>query len=111
MPPVDRPILLRSLLVQLVAVAVLGLATGLTLPHSVFVDWGWLIGPAAWILAAAITARVVHLPYGPALLGALIAGIPSALATLIGAHWLGALIAVGVFGLWCGALGYRQTQS
>jgi len=111
MPAINRPVMVKSLLVQLLGVAVLGLATGLALPHSFFASWGWLVGPAAWMLAAAFTARVVRLPYRPALIGAVIAGVSSAIATIVGLHWLGALLAVAVFGLWCGALGARIVTS
>ena len=98
----DRSLALRAAGVQLLAVAVLALATGLSLPHSFFEDWGWLVGPAAWMLAAAITARVLHLELRGTLIGAALAGIPSGLATLIGLHWLGALLAIAVFAIWCG---------
>jgi hypothetical protein len=35
------------------------------------------------------------------LLGAALAGIPSALAVLLGVHWLGAAVAVLLFAAWC----------
>ena len=98
----DRSLALRAGGVQLLVVAALGLATGLTLSHEFFEDWGWLVGPAAWIAAAAITARILRLDLRTALLGAAVAGIPSGIATLLGLHWLGALVAVVVFGIWCG---------
>ncbi len=102
---------LRAGLVQLVAVAVLALISGLLLPHSAFVVFGWLIGPVAWIVAATITALAVRLPLPAALLGAVLAGIPSAVATVIGAHWLGALIAIVCFALWCGGLAARRIEA
>lgn len=98
----DRNLALRAAGVQLLAVGVLALATGLTLSHEFFEDWGWFVGPAAWMIAAAITARVLHLDPRHALIGAALAGIPSGLATLIGLHWLGALAAIAIFGIWCG---------
>ena len=98
----DRNLALRAAGVQLLAVAVLALATGLTLPHAFFEDWGWIVGPAAWMLAAAITARTLRLDLRHTLIGAALAGIPSGIATLIGLHWLGALFAIAVFGIWCG---------
>jgi hypothetical protein len=97
----DRSILWRAALLQLVAVAVLSLALGLTLPHDFFVDWGWIAGPAAWMLCAAFTARVLALPLVPTLTGAVLAGLPSVLAVLFDLHWLGAALAVGLFALWC----------
>lgn len=107
MERIDTATALRALAFQLVGVAVLGLATGLTLPHSAFVDWGWLIGPLAWLVASLFTARMVGLAAGSALVGAVLSGVPSALATLTGFHWLGALIAIGFFALWCGFLAAR----
>jgi hypothetical protein len=90
--------------VQLVAVAILSIALALALPHSFFHDWGWLTGPLAWIACAALTARVLHLPPGPVLLGAVLAGLPSILAVILGVHWLGALLAVLLFAAWCARL-------
>ncbi len=101
----DTAILWRAALLQLVAVAVLSLALGLALPHSFFEDYGWLAGPASWLLCAAFTGRVLHLPLSPVLLGAVLAGLPSLLFVLFGLHWAGAVVAVGVFAVWCARLG------
>src|SRR5262245_20868084 len=100
----DRSVMWRAALVQAVGVAVLSLALGLALPHSFFEDWGWLAGPGAWIVCSVLTARVLALPIGPPLIGAALAGLPSLLAVLVGLHWLGAVIAIGVFAVWCGRL-------
>lgn len=100
----DVPTLWRAALLQLAAVAVLSLALGLALPHDFFEDWGWLAGPASWMLCAAFTARVLRLPLGAALLGAALAGLPSILAVVLGLHWLGAVLAVALFALWCARL-------
>jgi len=100
----DRSILLRAALVQAAAVAVLSVALALALPHSFFVDWGWLAGPGAWMLCALVTALVLRLPRASTLLGAALAGLPSLLAVVIGVHWLGAVVAVGLFALWCARL-------
>jgi hypothetical protein len=100
----DVPTLWRAALSQLAAVAVLSIALGLALPHNFFIDWGWIAGPAAWMLCAAFTARLLRLPLAPTLAGALLAGLPSLLAVLLDAHWAGAVLAVGLFALWCGRL-------
>ena len=97
----DRSLLWRAALVQLAGVAVLSLALGLALPHSFFMSWGWLAGPAAWVLCALVTADVLGLPRRRTLLGAALAGGPSLLAVLAGVHWLGALVAVALFAVWC----------
>jgi hypothetical protein len=98
------PTLWRAGLLQLAAVAVLSVALGLALPHDFFADWGWIAGPAAWMLCAGFTARVLRLPLGPTLLGAALAGLPSILAVVIGVHWAGAVLAVALFALWCARL-------
>jgi hypothetical protein len=100
----DLPTLWRTALLQLVAVALLSIALGLALPHDFFVDWGWIAGPAAWMLCAAVTARVLRLPLVPALIGAALAGLPSIVAVVFGVHWAGAVLAVGLFALWCARL-------
>ncbi len=100
----DLPTLWRAALLQLVAVALLSIALALALPHDFFVDWGWIAGPAAWMLCAALTAGILRLPLVPALIGAVLAGLPSLLAVVLGVHWAGAAIAVGLFALWCARL-------
>jgi len=107
----DVPTLWRAALLQLVAVAVLSIALGLALPHSFFEDWGWIAGPGSWMLCAAFTARVLALPLGRALLGAALAGLPSLLAVLVGLHWAGAALAVGLFGLWCARLRAQELDA
>ncbi|HEX3609536.1 MAG TPA: hypothetical protein VHU14_07715 [Solirubrobacterales bacterium] len=91
----------RVAVVQLVAVAVLSVLLSLVFSHGFFVDWGWLAGPAAWLLCAWVTARVVVLEVPPTLLRAVLAGALSVLFVLIGLHWLGALVAVGLFAYLC----------
>jgi hypothetical protein len=101
---VDVPTLWRAALVQLVAVAVLSIVLALILPHSFFDDWGWIAGPASWMLCAAFTARVLSLPLVPTLTGAVLAGLPSLVAVLVNLHWAGAVLAVGLFAVWCARL-------
>jgi len=103
------PTLWRAALLQLIAVAALSIALAAALPHDFFEDWGWIAGPAAWLLCAAFTARALRLPLGPALLGAVLAGLPSLLAVAIGVHWAGAVLAVALFALWCARLAAPQT--
>lgn len=98
----DTSLLWRSALVQLVAVGVLFVILALTLPKSFFETWGWLTGPAAWMGCAAITARVLKLDLNDTLLGALLAGLPSVIAVLVGAHEVGGIVSIVLFGLWCG---------
>lgn len=91
----------RVVVVQLVAVAVLALLLALVFSHGFFVDWGWLVGPAAWLGCAWVTARVVGLEPVPTLVRAVLAGLVSVLAVIVGLHWLGLLVAVGLFAYLC----------
>lgn len=101
---VDRSVALKAVALQVAAVFVVAIVLAILLPKSFFEDWGWLSGPIAWLACAALTARVLALPIAGALTGALLAGLPSVIAVIAGVHWLGALIAAVVFGLWCGRL-------
>jgi hypothetical protein len=101
---IDTPTLWRVALLQLAAVAVLSIALAAALSHDFFVDWGWIAGPVAWMLCAAFTARVLSLPLVPTLIGAVLAGLPSVVAVLVDLHWAGAVLAVGLFALWCSRL-------
>lgn len=105
----DVPTLWRAALIQLVAVAVLSVALALALPHDFFVDWGWIAGPASWMLCAAFTARVLALPLVPTLTGAVLAGLPSLVAVLFALHWAGAILAVALFAVWCARLPRPET--
>ena len=107
MAAMDRSILWRAAVAQVLTVVVVSLALALALPHSFFVDWGWLTGPAAWLGCAALTARALHLSVRGVLLGAALAGIPSAIAVLAGVHWLGVAIAIVAFAAWCAWLARR----
>jgi hypothetical protein len=104
----DTSLLWRSALVQLLAVGVIFAALAILLPHSFFDDWGWLTGPVAWMLCAALTARVLSLPLGTTLLGAVLAGIPDAIFVVLGLHELGGVIAIVLFALWCARMPRRR---
>jgi hypothetical protein len=107
MVAMDRSILWRAAAAQVLAVAALSLILAVTLPRSFFDDWGWLTGPAAWLICAVLTARALRLNVPWVLLGAVIAGIPSAIAVLAGVHWLGVAIAIAAFAAWCAWLARR----
>lgn len=103
-PGVDSEILWRVALVQVAAVVVVSLVLGLLLPHGFFEDWGWLSGPVAWLLCAWFTAWVVGLDVGAVVARAVGAGLASLLFVLLGLHWLGVVVAVGLFAAWCARL-------
>jgi hypothetical protein len=100
----DRAILWRVALVQVLAVAVLSIVLAIVFSHGFFEDWGWLVGPLSWLLCAWVTARVVGLPPPPVLIRAALAGVPSLLFVLVGLHWLGAAVAVALFAASCARL-------
>ena len=58
----DTTLALRAAIAQALGVLVLAIALGLALPHSFFEDWGWIAGPGAWMLAAALTATRPQAP-------------------------------------------------
>lgn len=103
----DRSTLWRAALIQALAVAVASIVLALALPHRFFESWGWVAGPGAWCVCAAITAAVLRLPLAPVMLGAALAGLPSVLAVVAGVHWLGAALAVALFAAWCARLARR----
>lgn len=100
----DSAILWRVAVVQVVAVAALSIVLAVLLSHRFFEDLGWLVGPLSWMLCAWLTGRVVGLPVAPVLARAAVAGIPSILFVIVGLHWLGALVAVGLFAVLCARL-------
>src|SRR4051812_16995205 len=100
----DRQVALRAGLLQLAGVIVLAVPLALLLGHEFFRDNGWWAGPAAWLAASAATGALLKLPISPVLIGAVLAGIPSGLATALGLHWEGAVLAIVLFALWCGKL-------
>jgi hypothetical protein len=100
----DSAILWRVAVVQFLAVAVLSIVLAIVFSHGFFASWGWLVGPLAWMGCAWVTGRIVGLPVGPVLGRAVLAGVVSALFVIVGLHWLGALIAIGIFAALCARL-------
>ncbi len=107
----DINTLWRSALIQLAAVAVLFAALALALPKHFFEVWGWMVGPLAWLLCAAVTARVLSLPRNPTLFGAVLSGLPSLLAVVFDAHEVGMILAIAFFALWCAWLRRRSDRA
>ena len=105
---IDKGVALRAGVVQLVAVGLLFLVLAVTVSHGFFEDWGWLVGPAAWIACAALTARALRLPIERVLVAAVLSGILSAIGVLVGVHSLGLVLAIVAFGLLCGHIPARD---
>ncbi|MGH2849775.1 MAG: hypothetical protein ACRDLP_04080 [Solirubrobacteraceae bacterium] len=97
----NRSLLIRSAAVQTVLVGLLSALLALALGAHFFTRWGWLVGPGAWLACAWATARVLSLPARRTLVGALLAGLPSIAAVAAGLHWLGDVVAIALFALWC----------
>jgi hypothetical protein len=98
---VERSILWRAALVQTVAVGVLFAVLAVTLPHSFFVDYGAVAGPAGWIAASLITMWALRLPLRTVALASAVSG---GLAALLGAavsHAVSLPAAVAAFALIC----------
>jgi hypothetical protein len=110
MDAMDRPTLWRAGLLQALLVAAAALVLGAALDRSFFVHWGWLAGPGTWALCALAVALVLRLPALRVLVGAAIAGVPSLVTVLLGAHWAGAPLAIALFALWCGRLAARTDE-
>lgn len=105
----DPTTLWRAALLQAGLVAVIAVILAVALPREFFAMWGWLAGPAVWFACALVTARALRLPTGTVLAGAALAGLPSLLAVPLGIHWIGAVVGVPLFALWCARL--AQTRA
>jgi hypothetical protein len=102
MTAVDRSIAWRAALLQALLVAALAVVLGVALPQSFFEDWGWLAGPGAWAVCALAAALVLRLPPLWVLAGAALSGLLMLPGVALGVHWIGAPLALAVFGAWCG---------
>jgi hypothetical protein len=98
----------RAALLQGALLAVVAVVLAVALPRSFFEDWGWLAGPAAWGGCALVVGAALRLPLGLVLVGAALSGLPMLLGVAVGVHWLGAPLALVIFGLWCGRLAARR---
>ena len=94
----------RSLGVQAAAVALLyGILVALPLPHDFFDDYGWIVGPLAWIACSLVTARVLSLPVAYVLFSALAGGVAGTIVLLVVNHLAGLVAAALVFAASCGS--------
>jgi hypothetical protein len=92
----------KSLAVQAAAVAVLfAVLLALPLSDDFFDDWGFLVGPLAWLGCSAVTARLLALPLGFALFAALAGGVAGTIVLLVANHWAGMVAALLVFAASC----------
>jgi hypothetical protein len=108
MKRMDHSVGWRASLLQALLVAGVAVVLAVALPRSFFEDWGWLAGPAAWGGCALVVGAALRLPLGLVLVGAALSGLPMLLGVAVGVHWLGAPLALVIFGLWCGRLAARR---
>jgi hypothetical protein len=102
MRAMDRSVAWRAALLQALLITAVAVALGASLPRSFFEDWGWLAGPGAWAACALTTAAILRLPVLYTLIGAALAGLPLLVGVAVGIHWIGAPLALLIFGAWCG---------
>jgi hypothetical protein len=92
-----------SLAVQGVAVlALFGILAAL-FSRETFEDYGFVIGPIAWIGCSLLTARVMRLPLGYVAFAALAGGVAGVIVLLVASHWAGMAAALLVFAASCGS--------
>jgi hypothetical protein len=104
----DRSVAWRAALLQALLVAAVAVVLAAALPRSFFEDWGWLAGPGAWGACALAVGAWLRLPALPVLVGAGLSGLLMLPGVALGAHWLGAPLALAAFGAWLGRLAARR---
>ena len=82
--------------------ALFGLLLLLPLDEDFFSDYGFAIGPLAWLACSLVTARLLSLPAGLALFAALAGGVAGTLVGLVAGHEPGLVISLLVFAASCG---------
>ncbi len=71
------------------------------LPEDFFEDYGWISGPLAWIVCAALTAKILSLPRELAFFAALAGGVAGAIVGLALDHTVGLVVGIAVFAASC----------
>ena len=94
----------KSLGVQAAAVTILfGILVALPLGDDFFDDWGFAVGPIAWLGCSLLTARLLTLPLAYVLFSALAGGVAGTIVLLVAGHWAGMAAALLVFAASCGS--------
>ncbi len=95
----DGRLFIRAALGQALVVGTIFIALVVSpLDKEFFRDWGAVVGPLAWIVAAAVTGRGLRLPLARVALAALLGGLASGVASVAGLHGAGLVVGVLVFG-------------
>ena len=98
---VDTRTFWKALVVQGLALAVLGAVLAVLLPDDFFEDYGWVSGPAAWAACSLLTARILSLPVSIALFSAVAGGVAGGIVFLVTSHWPGVVAGLLVFAASC----------
>jgi hypothetical protein len=94
----------KALAVQSAAVLVLfAILVALPLGDDFFEDYGFALGPVAWIACSFVTARVLDMPLAYVLFSAAAGGVAGLLVFLVAGHWAGMAIGLLVFAASCGS--------
>jgi hypothetical protein len=92
----------KALGVQAAAVAVLfAILVALPLGEDFFEDWGFLVGPIAWLLCSLATGRLLALPVAYVLFSAVAGGVAGGIVLLVTSHLPGMIAALLVFAASC----------
>ena len=91
----------RAAAIQAVLVGVLFAVLALTLPHSFFEDWGYLVGPLAWLGCSIATGAILKLALPLVAVSALVSGAAAGLIGLAVEHAVSLPVAIGVFAAGC----------
>lgn len=98
----DSSLFTRAALVQALLVATLfAVLIALPLGEDFFEDYGWISGPIAWILCAAVAGRILKLPWSLIVFAAAAGGVAGFLVGLVAGHTVGLIVAVAVFAASC----------
>jgi hypothetical protein len=102
----------KALGVQAAAVVVLfAILVSLPLGEDFFDDWGFVVGPIAWLACSLVTARVLSLPLAYVLFAALAGGVAGEIVLLVTSHWAGVAAALLVFAASCGSYDAAAEQA
>lgn len=94
----------KALGVQAAAVVVLFvILVALPLGEDFFDDWGFVVGPIAWLASSLVTGRVLSLPLAYVLFSAVAGGVAGEIVLLVTSHWAGTAAALLVFAASCGS--------
>jgi hypothetical protein len=91
----------RALGIQGVVVGVVFAALAAAFSKDFFGDWGFAVGPIAWISCSFLTARVLSLPISFVLFAGLAGGVAGTIVLIAVNHWAGLAAALLVFAASC----------